>query len=107
MSLRVATLLLLASILWGHVAANSETAVDCCLTVTNVNIPRRVVKSYIIQTVNGGCRIAATVFITKKNRRLCAPPAKNNNWVAKIINHLKKKTQKGKARKGRNGKRGH
>ncbi|NP_001291006.1 C-C motif chemokine 19 precursor [Esox lucius] len=107
MYLRVATLLLLASVLWSHVAANTGKALDCCLTTTDARIPSRMAKTYIIQTSNGGCRIPATVFITKKNRRLCAPPATKKKWVAKLIKQLKTKLQKGKARKGKNGKRQH
>uniref|UniRef100_A0A8C7TRH6 Chemokine (C-C motif) ligand 19b n=1 Tax=Oncorhynchus mykiss TaxID=8022 RepID=A0A8C7TRH6_ONCMY len=103
MSLRVAALLLLASVLWSHVAASTDQALDCCLTTTDTKLPHRVVKSYRIQTVSGGCRIAATVFVTKKNLRLCAPPATKKNWVAKLIKQLKRKSHKGKDRKGKNG----
>ncbi|XP_029625380.1 C-C motif chemokine 19 [Salmo trutta] len=104
MSLRLAALLLLTSVLWSHAAANTDEAMDCCLTTTDAKLPRRVVKSFSIQTVSGGCRIPATVFVTRKNLRLCAPPAKNNNWVTKLIKQLKRKSQNGKARKGKNGK---
>uniref|UniRef100_A0A4W5PDQ9 Chemokine (C-C motif) ligand 19b n=1 Tax=Hucho hucho TaxID=62062 RepID=A0A4W5PDQ9_9TELE len=84
-------------------AANTNEARDCCLTTTDNKLPRRVVKSFSIQTVSGGCRIPATVFVTRKNLRLCAPPATNNNWVTKLIKQLKRKSQNGKARKGKNG----
>ncbi|XP_055791120.1 C-C motif chemokine 19-like [Salvelinus fontinalis] len=104
MSLRLAALLLLTSVLWSHAAANTDEAMDCCLTTTNAKLPRRVVKSFSIQRVSGGCRISATVFVTRKNLRLCAPPATNNNWVTKLIKQLKRKSQNGKARKRKNGK---
>ncbi|XP_046873877.1 C-C motif chemokine 19b [Hypomesus transpacificus] len=108
MSFRVAALLLLTVQLWSHVSANTDKAVDCCLSTTNRKIPPDVVQSYFIQSVSGGCRIPATVFVTRKNIRLCAPPASRNNWVARLIRKLKPQTnQKGptKTRRNKKGKR--
>ncbi|XP_062340184.1 C-C motif chemokine 19b [Osmerus eperlanus] len=109
MSFRVAALLLLTVQLWSHdVSANTDKAVDCCLSTTNRKIPQGVVQSYFIQSVSGGCRIPATVFVTKKNIRLCAPPASRNNWVARLIRKLEPETkQRGptKTRRNKKGKR--
>ncbi|KAL0965560.1 hypothetical protein UPYG_G00282960 [Umbra pygmaea] len=104
MSLHVALLLLLASVLWSHVAASTDQAIDCCLTTTNNKLPYTSLKSYNIQAVSGGCQIAATVLVTKKNRRLCAPPATKNNWVAKLIKKLNRKSKNEKPKNRKNGK---
>uniref|UniRef100_A0AAY4BHE5 Chemokine interleukin-8-like domain-containing protein n=1 Tax=Denticeps clupeoides TaxID=299321 RepID=A0AAY4BHE5_9TELE len=65
----------------------SDIAQDCCLSTHNGRIPRRLVESYYLQTVDSGCHIRATVFTTWKGRRLCAPPPENSHWVAKLIFH--------------------
>ncbi|XP_067295564.1 C-C motif chemokine 19a.2 isoform X2 [Pseudorasbora parva] len=84
------TLLIVSAVLWGNIEAFSDTAVDCCLTTKDTRIPLQIVASYFHQTTDSGCPIAATVFITKKDRKLCAPP-ENNVWITKIISHLDKK----------------
>uniref|UniRef100_UPI003AAEF50F C-C motif chemokine 19b n=1 Tax=Centroberyx gerrardi TaxID=166262 RepID=UPI003AAEF50F len=90
MSVRL-TALLLASVLWYLAAANTDMAVDCCLKTTNKKLSSKLVKSYSVQTPDGGCRIPATVLITQRNIRLCVPPAAGNNWVAKLIKRLQKR----------------
>ncbi|XP_018615482.2 uncharacterized protein LOC108938942 isoform X2 [Scleropages formosus] len=93
MALKIASLLLLALVLCSYASAFTEEAVDCCLTTSNKQIPRKVVKAYREQTTNGGCAIAATQFITVKDKTLCAPPPGRNDWVAKLIRRLKTKGQ--------------
>ncbi|XP_071375459.1 C-C motif chemokine 19-like [Centroberyx affinis] len=91
------TALLLASVLWYLTAASTDTAVDCCLKTTNKKLSPKLVKSYRVQTPDGGCRIPATVLITQRNIRLCVPPAAGNKWVAKLIKRLQKREpRKGK-----------
>ncbi|CAM4730350.1 unnamed protein product [Leuciscus chuanchicus] len=51
-------------------------------------IPQRVVTSFTIQTSDGACRIPATIFVTKKGFKLCAPFPSENNWVNKLINDI-------------------
>uniref|UniRef100_A0A8C1YJ81 Chemokine (C-C motif) ligand 19a, tandem duplicate 2 n=1 Tax=Cyprinus carpio TaxID=7962 RepID=A0A8C1YJ81_CYPCA len=70
--------------------AFSDTAADCCLTTKDTRIPIQIVASYFQQTTESGCPIPATVFITKKDKKLCAPPEKNS-WITRIITHLDKK----------------
>ncbi|KAG7476530.1 hypothetical protein MATL_G00083910 [Megalops atlanticus] len=94
MAIRVAVLLLLASVLCSYAAANTEEALDCCLTTSKKPIPQSIVKSHSIQTLNGGCGIPATLFITKAGRRLCAPPTSESKWVKKLIKKLGKKSPK-------------
>lgn len=90
MSLRMSALLL-ASVLWCLAAANTDEAVDCCLETTDKKISARLVKSYSIQTPGGGCRIPATVLITRRDFRLCVPPATRKNWVHKLIKKVDKR----------------
>ncbi|KAJ8392785.1 hypothetical protein AAFF_G00072690 [Aldrovandia affinis] len=97
---RAVAVLLLVAVICSYAAANTEEALDCCLSTKDKNIPHRLVKTYSIQTVAGGCRIPATLFITKKGVRLCAPPAKKSRWVAKLIKRLDRKT-KSKQKKGK------
>ncbi|XP_067386966.1 C-C motif chemokine 5-like [Emydura macquarii macquarii] len=78
MTLRV--LLLLAAALCVCNAQGSENqASDCCLSHKNRPIPLHLLSSYKTQGPETGCRLAAVVFITKKNRNLCAPPTAQ--WV--------------------------
>ncbi|XP_029921564.1 C-C motif chemokine 19b [Myripristis murdjan] len=98
MSLRM-TALLLASVLWYLAAANTHETADCCLTTSTKKVPHRVVRTYIIQTSDGGCRIPATVLITWRRIRLCVPPAAGNNWVAKLLRKVaRRRPRKGKSR---------
>ncbi|ROJ26362.1 C-C motif chemokine 19 [Anabarilius grahami] len=60
--------------------ARGDGAEDCCLTTSNRRIPQRVVTTFTIQTGDGACRIPATIFVTKKGLKLCAPFPSENNW---------------------------
>ncbi|KAM7415621.1 hypothetical protein PAMA_017919 [Pampus argenteus] len=91
MASRVAVLLLLGVICIGFAAG--EIAVDCCLVTSNKHLPRSALKSYIIQEAGEGCDISATIFITKKSKRLCLPPASQETWVQNHINFLDIKRQ--------------
>ncbi|XP_051950879.1 C-C motif chemokine 19a.2 [Xyrauchen texanus] len=88
------TLLIFTAVLWGSTEAFSDEAVDCCLTTKDTRIPMQILASYFHQTTENGCPIPATVFITKKDKKLCAPPAERHEWIRKHISHLdrKKKT---------------
>ncbi|XP_076874452.1 C-C motif chemokine 19b [Brachyhypopomus gauderio] len=96
--LATAVLLMILVFSWNCVQA-TDAAADCCLSTKNNNIPRGLVKSYYIQTEQMGCRQHATVFVTKKGRKLCAPPP-SKKWVRKLINKLEgKPKQKSKGKK--------
>ncbi|KAG7322923.1 hypothetical protein KOW79_014269 [Hemibagrus wyckioides] len=90
-------LLALFFICWNSAGA-TEAAPDCCLITVDKKIPRNLVMSYYVQTKEMGCRVLATVFITKKGRQLCAPLARKNNWVKKLIDNLNKKSKKSSKR---------
>uniref|UniRef100_A0A8C1KS63 C-C motif chemokine 19-like n=1 Tax=Cyprinus carpio TaxID=7962 RepID=A0A8C1KS63_CYPCA len=81
-------LLILSVSLWSCTTALNDGAADCCLTTSNRRIPRRVVTSFTIQTREGACRTPATIFVTKKGLKLCAPFPSENHWVTELINHI-------------------
>ncbi|KAA0716815.1 C-C motif chemokine 21b 6Ckine [Triplophysa tibetana] len=85
------TLMVLTAVIWGNTDAFSDTAVDCCLNTKDTRIPVQIVASYFHQTTDSGCPIPATVFITKKHKKLCTPPEEKHGWISKIISHLDKK----------------
>ncbi|XP_051972438.1 C-C motif chemokine 19-like [Xyrauchen texanus] len=88
MTLCTGVLLILSASLWSCATAQSDVASDCCLTTSDRHIPQRVVTSFTIQTNNGACRIPATVFLTKKGLKLCAPFPSENSWVSKLIDSI-------------------
>ncbi|XP_039399064.1 C-C motif chemokine 21b-like [Mauremys reevesii] len=85
MTLRI--LLLLAAALCLCKAQGGENqASDCCLSHKNNRIPHRLLSAYRIQSPETGCRIPAIVFITKKNKNLCAPP--DAPWALDLMKKL-------------------
>ncbi|XP_034152077.1 C-C motif chemokine 19a.1 isoform X1 [Esox lucius] len=62
-----------------------QIAMDCCLSVKHNVIPKHIVKSYQSQVRGQGCSIDAEIFITVKERKLCAPP--NSPWVTELKDH--------------------
>ncbi|XP_075788930.1 C-C motif chemokine 21 [Pelodiscus sinensis] len=98
MSLRV--LLLLATALCLCQAQGSENqASDCCLRHNNHPIPLKVLASYRLQGPETGCRLPAIVFITKKNKSLCAPP--NAKWAQDLMGKLEGQKGKLEGQKGK------
>ncbi|KAJ1211396.1 hypothetical protein NDU88_006756 [Pleurodeles waltl] len=89
MALNVPLLCLTALCLWSilQVHCSNNDVVDCCLKVSEARIPYRHLKGFQIQSFEDGCTIEAVVFITKRDKSLCAPP--NQQWVHKLINKLK------------------
>ncbi|KAG9261978.1 C-C motif chemokine 14-like [Astyanax mexicanus] len=88
MTTAVAAFLLMAVAIWGSTEAFSDAAADCCLTISPHKIPKHLIVSYIEHVQNNGCHKAATVFITKKNKKLCSPPKEESRWVANLIKQL-------------------
>ncbi|XP_017307006.1 C-C motif chemokine 19a.2 [Ictalurus punctatus] len=99
MSNAVVALLVFTALLWNNAQAFSNNAADCCLSTSDSFVPRRIVDSYIIQNIDSGCPIPATVFITKKNRKLCSPPANDLRypWVMKLVEYIDNRNDKSKA----------
>ncbi|XP_003213424.1 C-C motif chemokine 19 isoform X2 [Meleagris gallopavo] len=63
-----------------------NNVLDCCLRTSEKPIPRRIVQDYRMQLVQNGCDIPATVFITTRGKRLCAPP--QAPWVLRLQEKL-------------------
>ncbi|XP_041760143.2 C-C motif chemokine 20 [Coregonus clupeaformis] len=68
-----------------------QMVMDCCLEVSQKEIPPRIVTGYQPQVRGQGCSIDAMVFNTRKGRNLCAPtgPA----WVTDLMKHVDKLTK--------------
>ncbi|XP_043933455.1 C-C motif chemokine 19-like [Protopterus annectens] len=98
MSLKTVSLVIFISILllWTHcqAAGTGNIAVDCCLDVSQAKIPVHIIKDFHLQTTDNGCQIPAVVFITKKNRQLCAPD--KSSWVLELMRKVKRNCQKQK-----------
>ncbi|KAM8960963.1 C-C motif chemokine 19-like [Pelodytes ibericus] len=88
MELHPSMIFLVMLSLWvaSEVTGSNIIASDCCLTVKNKEIPKRNVKDYIGQDVMSGCSIKAVIFITRRNRRLCAPH--DEPWAIKLMQEI-------------------
>ncbi|XP_072462694.1 C-C motif chemokine 19 [Notamacropus eugenii] len=84
--LLLVSLLLLCTInlAWG----GTNDAEDCCLSVTNLIIPRHIVCAYRRLNPENGCGLPAVVFTTQKGHQLCAPP--DRFWVKRLIKRLER-----------------
>ncbi|XP_010223028.1 PREDICTED: C-C motif chemokine 21-like, partial [Tinamus guttatus] len=67
----------------------SSQASDCCLKMSQRNIPLSLVRSYSMQGPESGCLLHAVVFTTRKGKKLCASPA--NPAAQKVMKKLDKK----------------
>ncbi|XP_068167331.1 C-C motif chemokine 19-like [Antennarius striatus] len=74
---------------------------DCCLTVRNKPIPKGLLIDYRQQIQGQGCRMNATVLVTRRNFKLCVPA--DQPWVHNVMRHVdwlkkhcKEKNYKGK-----------
>ncbi|XP_066111480.1 C-C motif chemokine 5 [Saccopteryx bilineata] len=56
----------------------------CCFAYTSRPLPRTHIREYFY--TSSKCSIPAVVFITRKNRQVCADPQKK--WVRDYINTL-------------------
>ncbi|KAM4050226.1 monocyte chemotactic protein 1B-like [Anomaloglossus baeobatrachus] len=72
-----------------QVSSANIMSFDCCLQTNNKVIPQQNVRSYRRQTTEEGCNIEAIVFITRKNKHLCAPPG--SQWVKDLMEKVDKK----------------
>ncbi|KAM8865164.1 uncharacterized protein ACB058_006505 [Synchiropus picturatus] len=85
----VTALFLLALIFMGSEAAYPLS--DCCLKTTNKVVPKKYASDYIIQEAGQGCKIDATIIITKGNVKLCIPHPDRSQPVAGLIAYLDSK----------------
>ncbi|XP_026878968.1 C-C motif chemokine 19a.2 [Electrophorus electricus] len=81
--------ILSTALFWCSADGFTDHAIDCCLTTTGQFLPRHIAVSYTMQE-KSACRIPATVFITRKNKKICSPPLEDARypWVKKLITHL-------------------
>ncbi|KAM4576016.1 C-C motif chemokine 4 homolog [Odontesthes bonariensis] len=62
----------------------AEIPIDCCLAVKNQTLPKAILADYYQQAK--GCQIDATIFVTRKARKLCVPP--REKWVQQLMSHV-------------------
>ncbi|XP_063309645.1 C-C motif chemokine 19-like [Pelobates fuscus] len=88
MALHMSLIFLIMVSIWAasEVYGRNTDINDCCLDVKNIQIPAKRVKAYYMQDGTNGCNIKALVFITRKNRHLCAPH--NVDWAIKLKNMI-------------------
>ncbi|KAJ8270383.1 hypothetical protein GJAV_G00113810 [Gymnothorax javanicus] len=76
----------------------AKSAGGCCVVYTKASklqkLPLSVIKEYRVQEVTGSCHIPAVVFITQRNRQICANPKAKN--VKQILRQLRGKKSNGK-----------
>uniref|UniRef100_A0A4X2KW71 C-C motif chemokine n=1 Tax=Vombatus ursinus TaxID=29139 RepID=A0A4X2KW71_VOMUR len=63
---------------------DASDTTPCCFSFTTVPIPMNHIKEYFY--TSSRCGNQGVVFITRKNRQLCANPEKK--WVRSYINSL-------------------
>ncbi|KAK2871324.1 hypothetical protein Q8A67_023851 [Cirrhinus molitorella] len=88
LTLWTGALIILSVSLWSCTTALNDGAADCCLATSSRRIPKKVVTSFTIQTGDGACSIPATIFVTKKGRKLCAPFPSESTWVSHLIDYI-------------------
>ncbi|XP_042371722.1 C-C motif chemokine 21-like [Plectropomus leopardus] len=59
---------------------------DCCLSVANKTIDKPKVADYRRQISGQGCSIDAMIFVTRFDRKLCAPA--DELWVEELVKHV-------------------
>ncbi|XP_069069571.1 C-C motif chemokine 21 [Pleurodeles waltl] len=84
------------------VQGNDNIALDCCLKTSNHPIQLKILWRYEDQNPDQGCPFPAVVFITKADKKLCAPP--KLPWVLKRKKQLDNKKKPGGAPKKTGGK---
>uniref|UniRef100_A0A8C8S6H9 C-C motif chemokine n=1 Tax=Pelusios castaneus TaxID=367368 RepID=A0A8C8S6H9_9SAUR len=90
MKVSVAALAILIIAAFGSLAFSAPIGTDmsvCCFGYVSQKIPRSHVTDYFY--TSGKCSLPAVVFITRKNREVCANP--NTQWVKKYVNALEMK----------------
>ncbi|KAL4624745.1 C-C motif chemokine 20-like [Arapaima gigas] len=61
----------------------------CCVKYTHKPLPFHIIKGFIEQSSAEVCRIDAIIFLTVKNRKICA--STEDNWVKAILSCLSNK----------------
>ncbi|XP_036381814.1 C-C motif chemokine 20-like [Megalops cyprinoides] len=85
MAPRISTLCFCLLFLYCCCLTQGELVLDCCLKVSDKEIPKSVIKGYHHQVKGQGCDISATIFTSKRGLKLCAPVALTVEWVQTLI----------------------
>ncbi|NWV08817.1 CCL4 protein, partial [Ptilonorhynchus violaceus] len=82
----VALAILIAAFCYQTSAAplGSDPPTSCCFSYISRQLPRHFVKDYY--ETNSQCPQSAVVFITKRDREVCADPSED--WVQQYMNEL-------------------
>ncbi|XP_076829060.1 C-C motif chemokine 20 [Brachyhypopomus gauderio] len=72
----------------------------CCVKYTRTPLSLGMVKGFYEQSSLEVCRINAIVFLTKRNKKVCA--SMEDEWVRKIMKHLSDKMKEMSKRKPKN-----
>ncbi|KAL1779726.1 C-C motif chemokine 5 [Sigmodon hispidus] len=88
-SAAVLTVVLMAASLCAPASAspNGSDTIPCCFAYLSAVLPRAHVKEYFY--TSSKCSNFAVVFVTRRNRQVCANPKKK--WVQEYINYLELK----------------
>ncbi|XP_075450552.1 C-C motif chemokine 5-like [Ascaphus truei] len=70
-----------------HSGPVGSDVISCCFAYTGQKIPRKHVTDYFYTSAR--CSKPAVVFITRKNRKMCADPTVN--WVKDHVHFLEMK----------------
>ncbi|XP_041855689.1 C-C motif chemokine 19a.1 [Melanotaenia boesemani] len=62
----------------------TQIPLDCCLSVTNKTIEKKLIADYHPQSK--GCSVDATIFVTRRGFKLCAPV--REAWVENVKRHV-------------------
>ncbi|MEJ1272311.1 chemokine (C-C motif) ligand 5 [Cricetulus griseus] len=73
-----------ATVLCGE---DGSDTTPCCFAYLSLTLPRAHVKEYFY--TSSKCSNFAVVFVTRRNRQVCANPKKK--WVQEYINYLEMK----------------
>ncbi|XP_072543073.1 C-C motif chemokine 20 [Salminus brasiliensis] len=64
----------------------------CCVKYTRKPLDFKLIKGYIEQSSREVCRIDAIIFLTKRNKKVCASSA--DEWVKVVLRRLSDKMKK-------------
>ncbi|XP_012868729.1 PREDICTED: C-C motif chemokine 3-like [Dipodomys ordii] len=67
----------------------ADTPTACCFSYVKHQIPRKFIVDYF--ETNGQCSQPGVIFLTKKNRQVCADP--RQAWVQEYISDLKQEAE--------------
>ncbi|XP_027004357.1 C-C motif chemokine 20 [Tachysurus fulvidraco] len=64
----------------------------CCIKYTRTPVDFKMIKGFAEQSSREVCRIDAIIFLTKRNKKVCA--SAEDEWVKKVLERLSTKMKK-------------